>query len=96
MDKEYFTFVEAAELLRCKPKHVRGLVHDMVLPSIDIARAGSRHKELRVSAAGLKEFAKRRTFCTSVPADGRVAEVRRERAGVSFSSRFLAKHGAGQ
>jgi excisionase family DNA binding protein len=59
----YLTVKQVADMLACSPDHVYGLMHDGVLPYVDISRAGkeTRRPKLRVPFAEVEAYLHRQT-----------------------------------
>jgi excisionase family DNA binding protein len=73
----------AAETLNCSKEHVMKLVDDGDLQYVDIARKGSKHREIRFTQEQIERFKKDRT---------RQNAARSTSTG-SFAARMRAKYG---
>ncbi|GAB6938330.1 helix-turn-helix domain-containing protein [Isoptericola variabilis] len=59
----HVTVKAVADLLSCSPDHVYGLMHDGVLPYVDISRRGEklRRPKLRIPLAQVEAYIARQT-----------------------------------
>lgn len=95
---ELRTILFAADKLNCSKDHVIELVNDGDLRYVDIARTGSKHREIRFTDEQIDEFAKNRTRQRSaLPAKRPRAKSARAAGnvinGTTFEDRMLSKYG---
>lgn len=95
---ELRTLSFAADKLACSKEHIVELVNDGDLKYVNLARAGSKYREIRFTDEQLDEFAKTRTRQHSaLPAKHPRAKTIKATAGVidgsNFEDRMLSKHG---
>ncbi|WP_373696644.1 helix-turn-helix domain-containing protein [Microvirga yunnanensis] len=91
----------AARRLKCSRDHLLGLVHDGEIEYIDLARRGSKHREIRFTAAQLDAYASKRTrrnVSNPIPTSAQASRPSQKTvepvSAASFAERFRAKHGA--
>lgn len=96
-DGELRTVWFAADKLSCSKDHIIELVNEGDLKYVDIARTGSKHREIRFTDEQLDEFAKNRTRQRSPFTAQPRAKAREINVGVSggntFEDRFRNKYG---
>lgn len=94
---ELRTLSFAADKLTCSKDHVIELVNEGALKYVDIARANSRHREIRFTDDQINEFTRERTRQRSVrPAKQPRAKAEKQKTvsnGNTFEERMLKKHG---
>lgn len=56
-----YDLTSAARMLGCSRDHLSSLVHDGEIDFVDLARPGSRHREIRFTLAQLEAYVTKRT-----------------------------------